>query len=217
MPYPAAVSRMKASSLSDSSCSGDDLRGRRPGQKGFLFVISLRTNSRVAESIPPEKPTRTRSPSVTIFCSRICFIVLRIRSGENFTTLVLGHMPGGRHEQLEQSDDEQPVQPPPDLPEDLNLFPTEKPNDDIFFCRSLSPHAGHSGISSPKIITSNSLPHFRQVYSYIGIETSCYLLFFLISPERSAISLFKGSRYRALMLFIGLHIFWRFRQEKGPG
>ena len=69
------------------------------------------------------------------------------------------------HEQLEQSGDEHPVQEPPDRPDDLNLAPVENPNEDMFFCGSLSPHSGHSGTSSPKTITSNSLPHLRQVYS----------------------------------------------------
>jgi hypothetical protein len=69
------------------------------------------------------------------------------------------------HEQLEQLGEEQPAQEPPDLPDDLNLFPAEKPKEDMFFCGSLAPHAGHSGTSFPKIITSNSWPQARQVYS----------------------------------------------------
>jgi len=69
------------------------------------------------------------------------------------------------HEQLEQSDEEQPEQEEPDFPEDLNLFPAEKPKEDMFFFGFFAPQAGHRGLSSPNTMTSNSLPHFLQVYS----------------------------------------------------
>jgi hypothetical protein len=52
-------------------------------------------------------------------------------------------------EQLEQSDELQPAQDEPEpVEDDLNLYPTEKPKEDIFLVGSFSPHAGHSGFSS---------------------------------------------------------------------
>jgi hypothetical protein len=54
--------------------------------------------------------------------------------------------------------------------DDLNLYPTEKPKEDIFFIGFFEPHTGHSGLSSLlKTRTSNSFPHFLHIYSYMGI------------------------------------------------
>lgn len=70
----------------------------------------------------------------------------------------------------EQSDDPQEAQPDLEpVDEDLNLYPAEKPKEDIFFVGSLSPQAGQTGSSSLKTSISNSFPHCSHTYSYIGI------------------------------------------------
>jgi len=52
-------------------------------------------------------------------------------------------------EQLEQLDELQPAQDEPEPDEDgLNLYPTEKPNEDNFLVGFSAPHAGHFGSSS---------------------------------------------------------------------
>jgi len=78
------------------------------------------------------------------------------------------------YEQLEQLDEPQLAQEEPaPVDDDLNLFPAENPNEDIFLVGFFAPHAGHSGFSSLlKTSTSNSFPHFLQIYSYIGIANS---------------------------------------------
>ncbi len=71
------------------------------------------------------------------------------------------------YEQEEQLDEEQPEQPGPlPLEDDLKLWPTEKPKEDIFFPGCLSPHFGHStGSSVLKTMHSKSSPQFWQLYS----------------------------------------------------
>jgi hypothetical protein len=52
--------------------------------------------------------------------------------------------------QLEQLEEPQLAQDDPEPPDedDLNLYPTEKPKEDIFLQGSFAPHSGHSGVSS---------------------------------------------------------------------
>jgi len=70
------------------------------------------------------------------------------------------------HEQEEQLDDEQPEHPDPlGLEAPLNLYPTEKPQDDIFFWRFLLPHFGQAGSSLLNTRSSKSSPHLLQLYS----------------------------------------------------
>jgi hypothetical protein len=71
----------------------------------------------------------------------------------------------GCQEQEAQFEDVQPAQPEPE-PDDVNLFPVEKPNDDIFFVGFLLPHFGHStGSSVLKTMHSKSSPQFSHLYS----------------------------------------------------
>jgi len=83
------------------------------------------------------------------------------------------------YEHDEQLFDPQVAHDEPLLDDDVNLYPTEKPNEDIFFLGFLAPHSGHSGSSFPKISNSNSFPHFSQIYSYMGIDTSLSFFGFL--------------------------------------
>jgi hypothetical protein len=91
------------------------------------------------------------------------------------------------YEQLEQLDEPQFAQEEPEpVDDDLNLCPVENPKEDIFLVGFLAPHAGHSGFSSLlKTSTSNSFPHFLQIYSYIGIVNAPWLIsFFSLSLSR---------------------------------
>ena len=50
--------------------------------------------------------------------------------------------------------------------EEVNLFPEEKPKEDILFLAFVDPHEGHSGLSSDLIIrVSNSFLHLLQINS----------------------------------------------------
>jgi hypothetical protein len=76
---------------------------------------------------------------------------------------------------------------PVPVDDDLNLCPVENPKEDIFLVGFFAPHSGHSGLSSLlKTSTSNSFPHFLQIYSYIGIVTAPWFISF------SSLSLSKG-------------------------
>jgi hypothetical protein len=73
---------------------------------------------------------------------------------------------GIAQEQEEQFEEEQPEQDePPAGADDLNLYPTENPKDDIFFSGFFAPQEGHSGSSPPKTMSSKSFPHLSHLYS----------------------------------------------------